>query len=163
MKLLIKKIGNISTKVNIQSDSNELIEHDENNIDMKRNVEPGSIFFKTNKHNNNRSKRKFEYSKNKCTGIVDSEQYDSNGHSHIKTKIITAKSNYSTTHIDQYGTSTKDIYKNNYEYPISYSNSRNLTKEYPKRTYILPTIFITICRYPICRGLTLICVIFFMF
>ena len=65
-----------STKVNIQRTSKELIDHDENNIDGKSIVKPDSICFKTNEHNNNRSKRKFEYTKNKCTGIADIEQYN---------------------------------------------------------------------------------------
>ena len=45
-----------STKVNIQRTSKELIDHDENNIDGKSIVKPDSICFKTNEHNNNRSK-----------------------------------------------------------------------------------------------------------
>ena len=48
----------------------------------------------------------------------------------MKTKNITANSNYSTTNIDQYNTPKEDKYKNNLEYPIVHSNSRNLTKEY---------------------------------
>ena len=67
----------------------QLIEYDENNIDGKSDVEHDSIFFQTNENNNNQSDRKFEYSKNKC--IADSEQFNSNGHSQMKTKIITAK------------------------------------------------------------------------
>ena len=62
--------------------------------------------------------------------MADSEQFNSNGYSQIKTKIITAKSNHSTTHINQYGTPKKNKYKNNYQYSIVHSNSRNLTKEY---------------------------------
>ena len=52
----------------------------------------------------------------------------SNGNSHIKTQIITEKSNYSTTLIDQYGTPTREKNKNYYEYSIVHSNSINLTK-----------------------------------
>ena len=56
----------------------------------------------------------------------------------MKTKNITADSNYSTTYIDKYGTPKNNKYKNNVEYSIVHSNSRNLTKEYPP-TDVKPT------------------------